>query len=101
MSDMSLLPNQFILPDLLATCPLDGATSPHYEKGAAESRAWINSYNVFTDRKRAFFVLGSNELLASHVYAYTGYEEFRTCCDFVSFEKIPIFLSSNEFKLYR
>ncbi|RDB26083.1 Linoleate 10R-lipoxygenase COP4 [Hypsizygus marmoreus] len=74
----------FILPDLLAMCPLDGAKNPHYERGAAESRAWINSYNVFTDRKRAFFVLGSNELLVSRAYAYAGHEQFRTCCDFVN-----------------
>ncbi|KAG6854388.1 hypothetical protein C0991_007379 [Blastosporella zonata] len=75
---------QFLLPDLPAACPFDGGVNPHYEKGAAESRAWINSYNVFTDRKRAFFVLGSNELLVSHVYNYAGYEQFRTCCDFVN-----------------
>ncbi|GLB40505.1 putative terpenoid synthase [Lyophyllum shimeji] len=81
---MSPASKQFILPDLLATCPLQGGVNPHYEKGAAESRAWINSYNVFTDRKRAFFVLGSNELLVSHAYNYAGYEEFRTCCDFVN-----------------
>lgn len=74
---------QFILPDFLATCPLEGATNPHYEQGAAESRIWINSYDVFTDRKRAFFVLGSNELLCSRVYAYAGYERFRASCDFV------------------
>ncbi|KAG6832817.1 Linoleate 10R-lipoxygenase cop4 [Tricholoma furcatifolium] len=78
------MPEQFLLPDLLATCPLDGGVNPHYEQGAAESRAWINGYNVFTDRKRAFFVLGSNELLVSHVYNYAGYEQFRTCCDFVN-----------------
>ncbi|KAG6844953.1 hypothetical protein H0H87_002067 [Tephrocybe sp. NHM501043] len=81
---MTLSSNQFLLPDLLGLCPLDGGVNPHYEKGAAESRAWINSYNVFTDRKRAFFVLGSNELLVSHAYNYAGYEQFRTCCDFVS-----------------
>lgn len=75
---------QFTLPDLLAACPFKDATNPHYKEAAAESRAWINSYNVFTDRKRAFFVQGSNELLCSHVYAYAGYEQFRTCCDFVS-----------------
>ncbi|KAG6909950.1 Linoleate 10R-lipoxygenase cop4 [Tephrocybe rancida] len=75
---------QFLLPDLLAMCSLTGGVNPHYEKGAAESRAWINSYNVFTDRKRAFFVLGSNELLVSHAYNYAGYEQFRTCCDFVN-----------------
>ncbi|KAH0585068.1 Pentalenene synthase [Termitomyces sp. J132] len=76
--------NQFLLPDLLAACPLDGGVNPHYEKGAAESRAWINSYNVFTDRKRAFFVLGSNERLVSRAYKYADFEQFRTCCDFVN-----------------
>ncbi|TFK40242.1 isoprenoid synthase domain-containing protein [Crucibulum laeve] len=75
---------QFILPDLLSCCPLKDATNPYYKEAAAESRAWINSYNIFTDRKRAFFVQGSNELLCSHVYAYAGYEQFRTCCDFVN-----------------
>ncbi|KAG6898204.1 hypothetical protein C0992_003316 [Termitomyces sp. T32_za158] len=81
---MALPSNQFLLPDLLATCSLDGGVNPYYEKGAAESRAWINSYNIFTDRKRAFFVLGSNELLVSRVYNYADSEHFRTCCDFVS-----------------
>jgi hypothetical protein len=75
---------QFTLPDLLAGCPLEDATNPWYKQAAAESRAWINSYNIFTDRKRAFFIQGSNELLCSHVYCYAGYEQFRTCCDFVS-----------------
>ena len=87
---MPLAPNQYILPDFLATCPLKGGTNPYYEQGAAESRTWINSHNVFSDRKRAFFVLGSNELLVSHAYSYAGFEEFRTCCDFVS---TPIRLS--------
>ncbi|KAF9000618.1 isoprenoid synthase domain-containing protein [Cyathus striatus] len=74
----------FRLPDLLSICPLKDSTNSHYKEAAAESRAWINSYNVFTDRKRAFFVQGSNELLCSHVYSYAGYEQFRTCCDFVN-----------------
>ncbi|EAU85540.1 hypothetical protein CC1G_06441 [Coprinopsis cinerea okayama7 len=75
---------QFTLPDLFSICPLQDATNPWYKQAAAESRAWINSYNIFTDRKRAFFIQGSNELLCSHVYAYAGYEQFRTCCDFVN-----------------
>lgn len=75
---------QFTLPDLLSVCPLNGSTNPHYKEAAAESRAWINSYNVFTDEKRAFFIQGSNELLVSHTYPYAGYEQFRTCCDFVN-----------------
>lgn len=74
----------FILPDLIAACPFQTSTSPHYEKAARESSDWINSYNVFTDRKRAYFIQGCNELLVSHTYPYAGYEAFRTCCDFVN-----------------
>lgn len=76
--------SQFTIPDILAICPLKDATNPYYKEAAAESRAWVNSYNVFTDRKRAFFIQGANELLCSHVYAYAGYEQFRTTCDFVN-----------------
>lgn len=75
---------RFYLPDLLALSPLKGATNPYYIKAGAESSRWINNYNVFTDRKRAFFVQGCNELLVSHTYPYAGYEQFRTCCDFVN-----------------
>ncbi|PPR02613.1 hypothetical protein CVT24_002184 [Panaeolus cyanescens] len=75
---------QFRLPDLFKSCPLQDATNPYYKEAAAESREWINSYDMFTDRKRAFFVQGSNELLCSHVYSYAGYEQFRTTCDFVN-----------------
>jgi len=83
---------QFILPDLLASCPLKGATNPYYREAGAESSAWINAFDVFTDKKRAFFVQGCNELLVSHTYPYAGYEQFRTCCDFV---RVPLhFLSS-------
>jgi len=81
---MSSAPRQFVLPDLLALTPLKGDTNPHYLKAAAESSAWVNRYNIFTDRKRAFFIQGSNELLVSHTYPYAGYEQFRTCCDFVN-----------------
>ncbi|KAF9534914.1 isoprenoid synthase domain-containing protein [Crepidotus variabilis] len=81
---MSSPPRKFRLPDLISACPLKDATNPHYEKAAAESRAWINSYNIFADRKRAHFIQGQNELLCSHVYCFAGYEEFRTTCDFVN-----------------
>ncbi|GBE88250.1 Linoleate 10R-lipoxygenase COP4 [Sparassis crispa] len=79
-----IVSQQFVLPDLLAVCPFQGSTNPHYTKAAAESSGWINSYNLFSDRKRAFFIQGSNELLVSHTYPYAGYEQFRTCCDFVN-----------------
>ncbi|KAF7773405.1 hypothetical protein Agabi119p4_5572 [Agaricus bisporus var. burnettii] len=77
-------PQQFILPDLLSSCPLEDGLNPHYREAAAESRTWINSFNIFSNRKRADFIQGLNELLCSHVYCYAGYEEFRTTCDFVN-----------------
>lgn len=82
---MYTMASSFYLPDLLSLSKsFKGSTNPHYRKAAAESRAWVNSYNIFTDRKRAFFVQGCNELLVSHTYPHAGYEEFRTICDFVN-----------------
>ena len=81
---MSSPSRQFILPDLLPVCPFEGSESPHYSKAAPESSAWVNSYNILTNKKRAYFVQGSNELLVSHTYPYADYEQFRTCCDFVN-----------------
>ncbi len=72
------------IPDLFASCPLTPSTNPNYKEAAAESRAWINSYSVFADRKRAEFIQGQNELLCSYAYAFAGHEQFRTTCDFVS-----------------
>jgi len=76
---------QFHLPDLFTHCTLKASTNPYYKEAATESRAWINSYGIFTDRKRTFFIQGQNELLCSHVYQYAGYEQFRTTSDFVRF----------------
>ncbi|KAH9856521.1 terpenoid synthase [Lenzites betulinus] len=75
---------QFTLPDLLAVCPLKDSTNPHYARAAAESTAWIKSYNIFSERKLAFLLQGSSELLVSHAYPYAPYEQFRACCDFVN-----------------
>jgi hypothetical protein len=85
---------QYILPDLLALCPFpSGLTNPHY-KAAEESSAWINSYSVFADKKRATFAQANIELLASHTYPYAGYKQFRTCCDFINFVRLlaPLFM---------
>jgi len=73
---------QFTLPDLLALCPFPWSTNPH-KGAAAAAAAWVDSFNIFSDRKRAFFLQSSCELLVSHTFSYAGYEEFRTCCDFV------------------
>jgi len=82
-SAMSASAKQFLLPDLRASCQLKSGTNPHYKQASAASRAWINSYDIFTDRKRAFFVQGCNELLCSFVYPYANLEQLRTACDFV------------------
>jgi hypothetical protein len=74
----------FILPDLHSMCPLKDATNPHHKSAAAESRAWINSFQVFNDEKRAEFIAGSNELLVSHAYPFASYDRFRVCCDFIN-----------------
>lgn len=75
----------FFLPDLFKVCPLPlGGANEHYAVGAAESRAWIDAFDMFADKKRAEFIQGCNELLVSRTYPYVGKEEFRTCCDFVN-----------------
>ncbi|KAH9945295.1 terpenoid synthase [Epithele typhae] len=79
-----MAPTQFTLPNLYAMCPLEGSTSEHYEKAAAESRAWVNNYHLFKGAKLAFFLQGNNELLVSHTYPYAPFAQFRTCCDFVN-----------------
>ncbi|KAI0065942.1 terpenoid synthase [Artomyces pyxidatus] len=75
----------FVLPDLLSlSIAFPDATNPHWKPAAAESRDWVNSYKVFSDRRRAFFFQGQSELLVSHCYPYAEFEQFRTCCDFVN-----------------
>lgn len=74
----------FTLPDLLAMCPFEWTINPHYEVAGRQSSAWVDSYNIFVDRKRAAFIQGSNELLVAHAYSYADFDQFRTCCDFVN-----------------
>ena len=78
------MPNKIVLPDLLSICSIRGSTNPHYEAAAAESRAWVKSFNIFRGEKLAFLLNGSSELLVSHTYPYAEYEQFRTACDFVN-----------------
>lgn len=75
---------QYILPDLISLCPFPYSSNPHCEKAGAESAAWLESYDIFRDRKRAFFAILCAELLVSRAYPYTGYEEARTCCDMLN-----------------
>ncbi|KAI0649321.1 terpenoid synthase [Trametes meyenii] len=81
---MSSSPSSFVLPDLHAVTPFKGSFNPHYAEAAAESSAWANSYSVFSDAKRAFFLQAGSELLCAHAYPYADYERFRTTCDFVN-----------------
>lgn len=100
LTNSSQLTMQFTLPDLLTGCPLKDGTNPYYKEAAAESRAWVNSFNIFNNRKRADFIQGLNELLCSHAYCYAGYEQFRTTCDFVS-PNHPSRIASNTDMLIR
>jgi len=75
---------QFTLPDLHSMCPFQDATNPHDKFVAAESRAWVNSFKVFSDEKRAQFMAEGNEFLTSHTYPYASYERLRGCCDFIN-----------------
>jgi hypothetical protein len=82
---MTQSPSHFILPDLFTlSSAFQHASNPFWKRGATESRRWVDSYAVFADRRRAFFLQGQSELLCSHCYPYAGYEEFRTCCDLVN-----------------
>lgn len=76
---------QYRLPDLVSlSTSFTDATNLHWTRASIESNEWINSYNVFSDRRSVFFRQGQSELLASHAWPYAGYEEFRTCCDYVN-----------------
>ncbi|KAH8100908.1 terpenoid synthase [Cristinia sonorae] len=81
---MSSLPTSFTVPDLHAVCPFKGSTNPHYAKASEESSKWIASFKLLSEEKLAFFKKSGAELLCSHVYCYTGYQQLRTCCDFVN-----------------
>ncbi|KII89787.1 hypothetical protein PLICRDRAFT_108725 [Plicaturopsis crispa FD-325 SS-3] len=75
----------FRLPDLLSLCPLKtGNENPHYALAAAESTAWITSFNILAGRKLELFLRAHGSELCSRAYPYAPYEQFRTCCDFVN-----------------
>ncbi|EJD40956.1 terpenoid synthase [Auricularia subglabra TFB-10046 SS5] len=80
-------PDSFVLPDLLTLS--SGmqhavASNPHYDAAAAQSRAWIVSHDVLSERKLAVFGKGDFERLASRAFPYAGPDELRTLCDFVN-----------------
>ena len=79
-----VLPQECILPDLLALCPFEGSTSPYYAQAAAESAAWVDSYGAFTGQKREHFRMSRFELLAANSYPYTSLDRLRMCCDLIN-----------------
>ena len=79
------MPQKIILPDLLANCPFTWSINPHYARCKAESNAWIESFNLFSDpRKRLAFHIADGERLCAYGYPDANYESFRTCCDFLN-----------------
>lgn len=56
----------------------------YFSVPGAESSAWVDSFNFFTDRKRAHFERSFMELLGSYMFPYADFEEFRTCCDLMN-----------------
>ncbi len=76
---------QFILPDLTTIVPFQWSSNPHYPKASAESLAWINSFAILnSDSDETVTVKYKMELLISYMFPYAGYEELRTCCDFMN-----------------
>lgn len=66
-------------------CPGSSSSiNPCYKEAGKESLAWMDSFRVLTPRKRAIFIHSNADLLVAHTYPYAGYEEFRTCLDFIS-----------------
>ncbi|KAF9014296.1 isoprenoid synthase domain-containing protein [Cyathus striatus] len=75
---------QFILPDLISSCPLKDAINPHFDIVARETRLWIDSYKIMSDRKRDQYSSGKIEALCSHAYPFACREEFKTICYWVN-----------------
>ncbi|KAH7906978.1 terpenoid synthase [Hygrophoropsis aurantiaca] len=75
--------SQFYLPNLFASCPLrKGVIFPgNYVAIGAASKAWINAYDVFTERQRNIFDKTNSELLSARAFPYVSTDKFRTCCD--------------------
>ncbi|TFY62989.1 hypothetical protein EVJ58_g3512 [Rhodofomes roseus] len=71
--------DSFVLPDLLSVVPYEHSfNSAHYEQAMKESSAWVNSYDIVPEHKRAYFEQGDIELTCAHVYPYADFDELRT-----------------------
>jgi hypothetical protein len=110
------VPKQFLLPDLFPITPFKSGINPHYRQVAAESSAWITSFELFSRNKRVVPSLGHSELLSAHVYPcvfhsyallftpillyptirYASQEQLRTACDFVRLIFLESFISTSQ-----
>ncbi|KZV74617.1 terpenoid synthase [Peniophora sp. CONT] len=87
MSATKPIAPSFYLPDLLSlSTPFIGAKNPHYERAAAESRAWVakHTQDTFDDQERVSFAMGCSELLVANTYPHAEFVELRTVCDLVN-----------------
>lgn len=50
----------------------------------AKSQDWIDSFNVFSDAKRAFFKASNMSLLGAYAYPQAGPEAFLACSDWLN-----------------
>ncbi|KAH9838516.1 terpenoid synthase [Rhodofomes roseus] len=81
---MSSTLDSFVLPDLLSMLPFKHSfNSTHYEPAMKESSAWVNSYDIVPEHKRAYFEHGDTELVCAHVYPYANFDELRTAMNLV------------------
>jgi len=74
----------FTIPDLQGACPFSLSSNPHYESVTPKSRAWINSFEVLSDRRQRHVSSAAPELLTSYAYPYADEERFRAACDFMN-----------------
>ena len=105
VSQIMTVPKQVLLPDLFAVTPFKSGINPHYHQVAAESSAWITSFDILSRNRRVVSSLNHSELLAAYVYPcvfhsyelcsylfsliflyptrYANPEQLRIACDFV------------------
>ena len=84
MSNDTLIPKSYRLPNLHALCPYQASINPHYEKVAKASAQWVLSFNVINGKKLEFFREKNSQLLCAWTYPCAEPEKLRICCDFTN-----------------
>ncbi|KAF7797961.1 hypothetical protein EIP86_009168 [Pleurotus ostreatoroseus] len=79
----------YTLPDLHSICPWRTSLNPHHEAVAAESSAWILSYDVqaklgVSQKLLDFFISRGGSLLCAYTYPFATPELLRIACDFTN-----------------